>query len=569
MDISEMYETIRKFDYVSFDVFDTLLIRPYVEPEDLFAHLETKENIPGYARARVIAEKRARTKKRPEVTLEEIYDLIDLEYKPYMELELKYESVMLQQNPEMKTLFDRTVSDGKTVVLLSDMYLPSPFIADVLKKRGFSGYEKLYVSGEYGKSKHSGDLFEYVLEDSKIDSDKLVHIGDNKISDIRTPKRLGLTTVWYEKPIDGYFRTHNREYRYYLRKKNLGRSLIVGTDSLYRLNSDSEKSFWYNFGFGYGGPVTVAFASFIYENTKNDDMLLFIARDGYNAQKVYNILYGKVENRYVYAVRLFNIFFGVNGKDYPGYEEEIVRYFADKEETKDFTGTSKEIFYENLELYRTLMDNELEEYGRYLDGILKDKENVSIVDISTMKFSAQKLIEKASGKNVKGIYYTLMGSPSNDKYMGFVDDYYTFLEYTRIDVPEFLMTSGESPIVKLNADGLPIYSTTLSSEEWYRGDVTSEIEKGIEDYAIFTKNIFGDLLPSFDSDSVNKWIMTLARRMNPEERSTLGKIKWASDPAHSEYHGLIFSPSDALMLMRNKMRDYYRSMINRLKGKES
>ena len=54
--------------------------------------------------------------------------------------------------------------------------------------------------------------------------------------------------------------------------------------------------------------------------------------------------------------------------------------------------------------------------------------------------------------------------------------------------------------------------------------------------------------------------------MNPEERLNLEKIKWASDPAHSEYHGLIFSPSDALMLMKNKIKDYFRSMMKRIKG---
>ncbi len=565
MDISEMYEKIREFDWVSFDVFDTLLLRPYVKPENLFKHMEANENIPGFSKARIIAEKRARTKERPEVTIKDIYDKIDSEFESFMDLEMRYESVVLQQNPEMKTLFDMVVSDGKKVVLLSDMYLPSLFVDEVLKKKGFSGYEKLYVSGEYGKSKHFGDLFEHVLDDLKIERNGFVHVGDNKVSDIRTPERLGLATVWYEKPIDKYFKTHKREYRYYLRKRNLERSLIVGIDSLYRLNSDSEKNFWYDFGFKYGGPVATAFASFIDRNTKESDVLLFIARDGYNAQKAYNILYGNVENHYVYAVRLFNIFFGITGKDYPGYEKEIIQYFSDREETENFVGTPEEILSENFELYQSLMDEELKRYGEYLNEFLEDKENACMVDVSTMKFSAQRLIENTSGKNIKGIYYTLMDSFSDDKAVGFVDNYYAFLEYTLIDVPEFLMTSGESSIIKLDKKGLPVYSGTPIQEEWYRGNVTSEIEKGIADYAFFIKNVFGDLLPHFESNSVNKWILSLARKMNPEERSSLGKIKWASDPAHSEYHKLIFSPSDSPKLMQYKFRDYCRSLMRRIK----
>lgn len=32
---------------ISFDIFDTLLIRPYVRPADLFLHLENCKNNPG------------------------------------------------------------------------------------------------------------------------------------------------------------------------------------------------------------------------------------------------------------------------------------------------------------------------------------------------------------------------------------------------------------------------------------------------------------------------------------------------------------------------------------------
>ena len=37
-----IYEKIKKHNIISFDIFDTLLIRPYVKPTDLFLH---KDNI--------------------------------------------------------------------------------------------------------------------------------------------------------------------------------------------------------------------------------------------------------------------------------------------------------------------------------------------------------------------------------------------------------------------------------------------------------------------------------------------------------------------------------------------
>lgn len=47
-------------DIISFDVFDTLLFRPYIKPTDLFFHLENIYKKPGFALARIRAEECAR-----------------------------------------------------------------------------------------------------------------------------------------------------------------------------------------------------------------------------------------------------------------------------------------------------------------------------------------------------------------------------------------------------------------------------------------------------------------------------------------------------------------------------
>ncbi|GAA8357863.1 hypothetical protein KH0195_23590 [Helicobacter pylori] len=36
---------ILKYDVISFDIFDTLLLRPFIKPTDLFLYIETKYNI--------------------------------------------------------------------------------------------------------------------------------------------------------------------------------------------------------------------------------------------------------------------------------------------------------------------------------------------------------------------------------------------------------------------------------------------------------------------------------------------------------------------------------------------
>ena len=566
MDVEIILKKIEGFRYVSFDVFDTLLIRPYVRPTDLFHHMELNEGIPGFAKARVSAERNTRSRECPEVTLGEIYENIGPEFKGYMDLEMKYESQVLQCNPEMKPIFDRAVSEGKTVILISDMYLPSGLIKDILEERGFSGYHELYLSCEHRKSKHFGDLFEHVLDDLGIDPDELLHIGDNKTSDVKTPSYIGIGTAHYTKVIDRYFKTHRREHRYYRMNRNVERSMIIGVDALRWLESSADGGgFWYDFGYRYGGPINAAFASFIDRNAEKDGILLFVARDGHNPQRAYNILYGDIENHYIYAVRIFNILFGINGRDYPGYEKDIVQYFLDKPDVEALEGTPEEKYFNNRDLFDRLMEDEMERYSLYIKKYVDSKDCIYVVDATTEKFSSQKLIEKASGKKTQGIYYTLLRSKSNKKAKGFNDNHRVFLELTSIDVPEFLMTSDEGPVYTINSEGHPVYSE-IGQTEWYRGDVTSEITRGVEDYAKELKSIFGTYFPSLRYDSIGKWTRSLARNMNGSERSELKKLKWASDPAHTEYHGLFFSPSDTSMLMRYKIRDYYRSLMRRIRN---
>jgi hypothetical protein len=212
------------------------------------------------------------------------------------------------------------------------------------------------------------------------------------------------------------------------------------------------------------------------------------------------------------------------------------------------------------------MNVELEKYSAYIKNLIGSKDIVYVVDATTEKFSSQKLIDKSSEKNTQGIYFTLLRSRSNNKAKGFHDEHRVFLELTSIDMPEFLMTSNESPVSSIDVTGNPIYSEKDNPEEWYRTKNSLEITKGIEDYARTLKSVFGEYVKSFEYDSIGNWIRSSTRHMDSNEYSNLKDVKWASDPAHSEYHRLIFSASDAPMLFRYKIRDYYRSMMRRIRS---
>ena len=144
---------INKAKVVSFDIFDTLIVRVYKKPVDLFRHLEESEMAPGFAKARVEGEAKARRKalensKRKEVSLSEIYRAMGSKYAPFKEKEIALEKLACKQNPEMKAVFDECLAKGKRVIIASDMYLPHADVEEILKENGYTGYEKLFLSSD-------------------------------------------------------------------------------------------------------------------------------------------------------------------------------------------------------------------------------------------------------------------------------------------------------------------------------------------------------------------------------------------------------------------------------------
>ena len=106
--LNEIKQQIDSHEIISFDIFDTLLLRPYVKPTDLFLHLEKLEELKGFAQARIEAERKARKTHShlEDITIDEIYNEITDKYKYLKQKEMDLEMQVLQPNPEMKEVYD-------------------------------------------------------------------------------------------------------------------------------------------------------------------------------------------------------------------------------------------------------------------------------------------------------------------------------------------------------------------------------------------------------------------------------------------------------------------------------
>ena len=163
---------------VSFDIFDTLVFRPFCEPTDLFSllseriafKLQSKDHLE-LKQLRIDAEQRARELqhiKNPsleDITIDDVYDAfkeisnyddktIDIIKNEEINLELKY----CYQRKFTKDLFDLALYMGKKVIITSDMYLHQDTLELLLEKQNFKGYSNIYVSSELNLTKASGNL---------------------------------------------------------------------------------------------------------------------------------------------------------------------------------------------------------------------------------------------------------------------------------------------------------------------------------------------------------------------------------------------------------------------------
>lgn len=190
----------------SFDIFDTTLIRQCGNPEMVFYLLayrlypNDKARRDDFLLWRKQAEKEAysRIENKKELTIDDIYDSPRLiafrsEYskEELKQAEIQMESEQLTFNPQIKALITQKRNEGYTICFISDMYLSSSFLRQILQREGcLEGNELVYVSCEMDARKSNGKLFDLLRQ--RLAPTRWEHYGDHPISDVKNPRRKGL-----------------------------------------------------------------------------------------------------------------------------------------------------------------------------------------------------------------------------------------------------------------------------------------------------------------------------------------------------------------------------------------
>ena len=341
-----------KDKYISFDIFDTLIKRPFLDPTDLFDLIdrEFEQFVPSSLKFRKIRTESENIARRrygstnpdwQDITIYEIYQVMSEVYHiskditdKLLEREKALELEFCSVRNSGRELYEAALISGKQIVIISDMYLDKETIAKILDKNGYREYSYLYVSSESRLTKYSGSLYKHVCRELKIDqSTHVYHIGDTWQNDYINSQKNGFEPILipkareiFENKIQGVTTNHcatiginsngnivDKVKQY----QSIGLGCMYAVvcnkyfDNPYRsFNSESDlNADPYFIGFYTLGMHLVGLSKWITEECRirGSETIHFLARDGYMPMKAYEILNtadGNVPKaNYMYASR--------------------------------------------------------------------------------------------------------------------------------------------------------------------------------------------------------------------------------------------------------------------------
>jgi predicted HAD superfamily hydrolase len=312
---SKLARRLLDYDVISFDVFDTLLVRPLARPEDLFLLLQDQADAIAEGALGSFVETRANSRRwavedgvglrGEEVPLVARYRAIakrrglsDLQVEQLCRAEEEMDLRLLRPRRLAQSLYNEALRRGKRVIVVSDTYYERAFIEKLLEQHGFRGYHRLYVSSDTGTLKHSGTMYQTILQDLGMAPRAILHVGDNPRSDVERARQAGIDALHLPGPADA-FAQHTRGFSHMRSRDPRLESLMRGMSA--NAVADNPRAIDHpsfvggsarNLGYCVLGPIFLGFARWLIERAIHDRRthLYFLARDGHIARECYRLL---------------------------------------------------------------------------------------------------------------------------------------------------------------------------------------------------------------------------------------------------------------------------------------
>ncbi|MFD6176421.1 MULTISPECIES: polysialyltransferase family glycosyltransferase [unclassified Isoptericola] len=303
--------------HVSFDVFDTLVTRPAGRAADLVSVLdrELAPDLPPMARysnarnaavSTLRAADRASGTERDEYPIEAVADQTARllggvpDGKTLLAAEVALEERHLAPRALGAALMLFAHRLGKRVGLVSDTFYSAAELLELVGPHLPVEPRFVVASADADATKASGALFDVVLRELGTDAGDLLHVGDNRVSDVERAAERGIETLHVPAAADAARRTHALGGLWRGCREEKGLSLVKGVVAQ-RFFDNPFVAFPkgavtlgtpYALGYAVAGPALLGWTLWVARQARDlgYDDVSFLARDGYVPHRVYERL---------------------------------------------------------------------------------------------------------------------------------------------------------------------------------------------------------------------------------------------------------------------------------------
>lgn len=310
--LREIENKLDEVELVSFDIFDTLLLRTISKTEDIFLEVGKRmlELYPDYygfspevfAGLRREAEMRARRKAKDkndadEITLDGIYDEFQLacdyvECAKKFELEIQYKNIYL--NPNIVDFIHYCKKKKKQVAFISNSHLGQEHIRNCLYSLGVNIFntEVIIVSGDFGVLKQEGRLFRILqVFFPTIPANRMLHIGNDYHADIKGAESAGMQAAYYGAMSCNLLHHISVEQNHFGNNLNAISSLRkLALNTIPQKYFQAEERFFFETGCSIFGVVYTFFAEWILDQAQKEGIkiILTFMREGELLSQIIN-----------------------------------------------------------------------------------------------------------------------------------------------------------------------------------------------------------------------------------------------------------------------------------------
>lgn len=327
-------------DVVSFDIFDTLLVRRIHDPDLVKLPVARYIAALACARGRVyswrqVQERRDAIERRhrletaekfvdheacyPRFIEELLREVFAEAYQPQLldqvtDYELAMENSMLVPRQEFVTWLPRLRQAGKRLLAISDMYLPADHLQRLLRHAGIADYfTAVFSSADTFLAKASGLAYPLIAEKLQITPSRWLHIGDNPISDGLRAIEAGLAALLIDDTGERQRRSITKRYYNYSDGRPFWRGRILQQVMAPLEAENRQVPPLYIEGYNFVGPLVGLFVQQIAEICRQEGIgkVFFFSREGWTFKRYWEeampLLYpdGELpEIEYLYASRM-------------------------------------------------------------------------------------------------------------------------------------------------------------------------------------------------------------------------------------------------------------------------